>query len=70
MCMFYPDLMILFEKIHAMNDWALPESILLYKLAIQLFKLYNSKEHSKEWISLNLNQILTSRQSKFLIKKK
>ena len=39
----------------------------LNKLSIQLYKLYNSKEHSLEWILLNWNQILTSRQTLFSI---
>ena len=38
-------------------------------LSIQLFKLHISKEHSLEWISLNLNQILTSPQTTFSIMK-
>ena len=45
------------------------KSILSYKLSIQLFKLYNSNEHSLEWIYLNLNQILTSHQTTFSIMK-
>ena len=57
------------DKIHDMNKRATPETMLLYKLSIQLFKLYNQNEHSLEWVSLNLNQILTSRQSKFQILK-
>ena len=40
-----------------------------YKYAIQLFKLYNSNGHSLEWISLNLNQILTTRQTNFITMK-
>ena len=68
--MYYPDPMISFIKIHEMNKRAPPETMLLYKLSIQLFKLYNQNEHSLEWVSLNLNQILTSRQSKFQILKK
>ena len=35
-----------------------PDSISLYKLSIQIFKLYNAKEHSQEWVSLIVNQIL------------
>ena len=67
--MFYPGPMTSYVDIHVMNNRAFPESILLYKLAIQLFKLNNSKDHPLEWISLNPNQILTSHQSKFLILK-
>ena len=32
-------------------------------------KLYNENEHSFEWVNLNINQILTSRQTNFLIMK-
>ena len=67
MSMYYPDRMISYENIHKMNQRAPPESMLLYRLSIQLFKLYNTNDHSLEWISLNLNQILTSRQSNFEI---
>ena len=67
--MFYPDPMISFINIHEMNKRATPESMMQYKLAIQLFKLYNSNDHSLEWIDLNLNQVLTSRQTKFTILK-
>ena len=44
--------------------------MLLYRLSIQLYKLYNSNVHSLEWVSFNWNQILTSRQSNFSILKK
>ena len=39
----------------------------IYSLAIQLFKLYNSNGYSIEWINLNLNQVITSRQLHFRI---
>ena len=67
--MFYLVSMISFINIHVINERATPDSILLYKLSIQMFKLYNSNEHSLEWISLNLNQILTSQQINFSIMK-
>ena len=38
-----------------------------YNLGIQLYKLYNTREHSLEWLHLNQNQILTSRQVYFEI---
>ena len=67
--MYYPDSMISFENIHKMNQRATPETFMTYKCAIQLFKLYNANEHSLEWISLNENQILTTRQTNFMIMK-
>ena len=59
-----------FKNIHVMNNRAPPEAILSYKLAIQLFKLYNSNEHTYEWFMLNANQVLTSRQTTFKISQK
>ena len=52
-----------------MNNRAMPESFMTYKIAIQLHKLYNTSNPSLDWTSLNYNQILTSRQTQFLIAK-
>ena len=41
-CMYYPDNMISFENIHKMNNRAMPNAIMLYKHAIQLYKIYNA----------------------------
>ena len=67
--MYYPYSMISFENIHKMNNRAMPEAFMTYKSAIQLFKLYNSDDHTLEWVSLNVNQIITTRQSNFIIMK-
>ena len=66
-CMYYPDPMMSFERIHAINKRATPNAIMNYNLGIQLYKLYNTREHSLEWLHLNQNQILTSRQTRFQI---
>ena len=60
---YYPDNMISFENIHKMNNRALPEALMTYKTAIQL---YNSDNHSLEWVNLNVNLIITSRQTNFI----
>ena len=52
-----------FENIHTMNMRATPEKMMLYKHALLLHKIYNSSDYSEEWIQLNLNQTLTSRQT-------
>ena len=57
----------LISELSLMNNKALPDSMMVYKLSIQLFKLYNAKEHSHKWIYLNFNQIITSRQTTFYI---
>ena len=61
--MYYPDNMISFENIHKMNNRAMPEALMTYKTAIQL---YNSDNHSLEWVNLNVNLIITSRQTNFI----
>ena len=55
--------------LHKMNKRAMPQSFMTYKIAIQLHKLYNTSNPSLDWTSLNYNQILTSRQTQFLIAK-
>ena len=68
-CMFHPDPMISHINKHKMNNRAMPESFMTYKLAIQLYKLYNENVQSLDWLNLNYNQILTSRQTTFMISK-
>ena len=67
--MYYPDRFISFINIHRMNNRALPDSLMYYKTAIQLYKLYNSNDQSLDWVSLNLKQILTTRQTMLMILK-
>ena len=67
--MYYPDPFTSFIKIHEINKRALPENLLIYKHAIQLHKLYNSKSITNEWLHLNTNQVLTSRQTTFITHK-
>ena len=68
-CMYYPDPMLSFDRIHSINKRASPDSYMKYNLAIQLFKLYNSNDYSLEWLYLNEFQILSSRQTHFGILK-
>ena len=59
--------MISYEKLHKIANRATPENYSNYKQAIQLHKLYNQIETSDDWISLNINQIITGRQKYFQI---
>ena len=68
-CMYYPDRMISFENLHSMNNRAMPDAFMSYKMAIQLHKLYNATNPTLDWVSLNFDQILTTRQTVFLISK-
>ena len=64
--MYHPDNMISHLNIHKMNNRATPKAILHYKLAIQLYKLYNSNLYTYDWVLLNSNHIFTSRQTTFM----
>ena len=52
-----------------MYNRATPKKILLYKYSLELHKLFNTNEYNSEWVYFNLNQIYTSRQSKFIARK-
>ena len=65
-CMYYPDEMISFKNIHKMNNRAMPVAIMQYRLAIQLFKIYNSNDYTHDWVLLQNNHIFTTRQTTFM----
>ena len=54
-----------FIDLHKICNRATLASYMNYKLALCLFKLYNGNFNSNEFVQLNLNQILTSRQTVF-----
>ena len=54
-----------YDTLHLINKRALPNQILVYKLALTLYKLYNHRLPQFEWINLNFDQIITSRQAFF-----
>ena len=55
-----------FINLHKSCKRANPEELMLYKMALCLFKLYNMDFNSFEFVGLNFNQILTSRQTDFV----
>ena len=59
------DWYVSFEDLHAMAKRATPEKLMLYKLSLQLFKIFNYSIPVTEWYLLNQNIIFTSRQTKF-----
>ena len=61
-CTRHYDKMISNVKIHEINNRALPAQICIYKHALMLFKLTISHEPSREWVNLNWQQTITSRQ--------
>ena len=56
-----------FVNIHIEYKRTLPEQMIVYKHSILLHKLYSTQLPENEWIALNFQQLLTSRQTKFSI---
>jgi hypothetical protein len=54
-----------YETLHKINNRALPDQMMLYKHALMLFKLYQFRTPTIEWIELQHSQMLTTRQTQF-----
>jgi hypothetical protein len=55
------------QNLHKIVNRVTPEMFCIYKLSLLLHKLYNDKFPIEEWTHLNLEQILTTRQTHFKI---
>jgi hypothetical protein len=67
MCQHYPDQSISFLKLHKITKRATPLILSDYKCALQLYKTYNECLPIYELVHLNVDQVITSRQTKFQI---
>ena len=56
-----------YNAIHSLAKRGTPDQMSDYKLAIQLFKLYNSDKNSNDWIDLNFQQMFNARQEHFSV---
>jgi hypothetical protein len=56
-----------YNDIHTLTKRATPPQLQTYKHAILLFRLYNSINATSDWVRLNFQQTLTSRQMNFII---
>ena len=65
-CVKYCTRDVSYQDLHKTFNRATPERFLLYKTALNLFKLMKSTDNNAEWVALNFNQILTSRQKNFI----
>ena len=54
-----------FYNLHKKCQRALPNQIMEYKHALLLYKIYNTQIPPMDWIELNFNQTLTSRETTF-----
>ena len=56
-----------FIEVHKSCKRATPNQIITYKHAILLHTLYNKRLPQADWLDLNFNQIITSRQTSFKV---
>ena len=61
--------MLSFGSLHEMAGRSTPDKLMFYKLALQLYRTFNYKCPTNDWLSINFNSVLTSRQNKFSINK-
>ena len=59
----------LYKDLHELSGRAAHEKMRTYKLALQLYKTFNNRVPSADWIRININIINTSRKTKFSINK-
>ena len=54
---------ISYERLHEIHDRATPIKMMKYRLAIQLYKIYNGRTESEDWIDLNFQQNFNNRNN-------
>ena len=59
----YPDPMIRYLNLHKMANRATPCMFIKYKLSLLLHRTLNHEIPENDWLSLNFDQIITSRQT-------
>ena len=58
------DLRISHEQLHTINARATPNQMMLYKHSLLLFKVFNQKQESDDWMDLNWNQSFNNRSTR------
>ena len=61
------DLRISYVQLHIKEKRALPMNFAKYRLAIQLYKIYNGMEMNEDWIDMNYQQNFNARNRMFQI---
>jgi hypothetical protein len=65
----YPDPIISYVNLHKIANRATPDMFLKYKLSLLLYKTFNDEIPDIDFILLNFDQIITDRQSVFIVRK-
>ena len=55
------DNMMGYDRLHEVQNRATPMKMMKYRLAIQLYKIYNNKSESQDWLDLNFQQNFNDR---------
>ena len=55
------DLRISYDQLHRLHNRALPLDMMKYRLAIQLFKIYNGYIINDDWMDMNMLQNFNAR---------
>ena len=63
----YPKYNIRYHTLHLNTGRATPEMYCNYKLSLLLYKTFNDQTQSDEWVHLNFEQLVSSRQTTFMI---
>ena len=61
------DLRTSYVQLHNLEKRALPMNFARYRLAIQLFKIYNGGNENEDWIDMNVQQNFNARTETFHI---
>ena len=59
----YSDIQISYEQLHRLHKRAAPMEMMKYRLAIQLFKIYNGAMINDDWMDLNNQQNFNERHN-------
>ena len=61
------DMRVSFSQLHRTEKRAMPMDFAKYRLAIQLYKIYNGNSMDEDWIDMNVQQNFNARQEMFQI---
>ena len=67
LCESQHDNMISYERLHEIHGRATPLKMMKYRLAIQLYKVYNGRIETEDWIDLNFQQNFNNRNTRVQI---
>ena len=62
-CVSHYDSSISFDKLHELQRRATPTKMMCYRLAVQLYKVYNARMMNDDWIDLNFQQNFNDRNN-------